>query len=81
MPLVEKYRPFDLEDIVSHKDIISTCTFSFSILVKKFVEQRRLPHLLFHGPPGTGKTSSILALSKKIYGKNFRSMTLEVEKF
>jgi DNA polymerase III delta prime subunit len=28
----------------------------------------KMPHLLFHGPPGTGKTSSILAFSKEIFG-------------
>jgi hypothetical protein len=26
-------------------------------IVKKFVDTKKMPHLLFHGPPGTGKTS------------------------
>lgn len=38
-----------------------------------------MPHLLFHGPPGTGKTSCILAIAKRLYGpKNYKNMTLEL---
>lgn len=49
------------------------------ILVDKFVQENRLPHLLFYGPPGTGKTSTILAVAKQIYSpKEFNSMVLEV---
>jgi replication factor C subunit 3/5 len=46
LPWVEKYRPADLDDLVSHKDIITT--------IKRFMDQDKLPHLLFYGPPGTG---------------------------
>lgn len=34
--------------------------------------------MLFYGPPGTGKTSTITALAKEIYGKNYRNMVLEL---
>lgn len=34
--------------------------------------------MLFYGPPGTGKTSTILALAKEMYGKDFKSMVLEL---
>lgn len=38
-----------------------------------------LPHLLFHGPPGTGKTSAILALSRELFGdERFRERVLEL---
>lgn len=47
LPWVEKFRPQDLNDLVSHQDIIST--------IKRFMDQQKLPHLLFYGPPGTGK--------------------------
>ncbi|XP_064612888.1 replication factor C subunit 5-like [Liolophura sinensis] len=71
LPWVEKYRPKSLDDLISHKDIIST--------IRKFVSQDRLPHLLFYGPPGTGKTSTILAVAKQIYTpKEFNSMVLEL---
>lgn len=31
----------------------------------------QLPHLLFYGPAGTGKTSAIIALSKELFGPKF----------
>ncbi|CAI2375344.1 unnamed protein product [Moneuplotes crassus] len=70
LPFVEKYRPDSLDDIISHTEIIDT--------VCKFVDERKLPHLLFHGPPGTGKTSCILAIAKKMYGKHYHNMILEL---
>ena len=71
LPWVEKYRPKTLDDLISHKDIVTT--------IDKFVQQNRLPHLLFYGPPGTGKTSTILAVAKQIYSpKEFNSMVLEL---
>ena len=38
-----------------------------------------MPHLLFHGPPGTGKTSCMIAIAKELYGpKAYKNMTLEL---
>lgn len=71
LPWVEKYRPKSLEDLISHKDIIST--------IQRFISEDRLPHLLFYGPPGTGKTSTILAVARQLYSeKEFNSMVLEL---
>ncbi|KAK3587235.1 hypothetical protein CHS0354_030422 [Potamilus streckersoni] len=71
LPWIERYRPKQLGDLISHKDIIST--------ISKFISQNRLPHLLFYGPPGTGKTSTILAVAKQIYSpQEFHSMVLEL---
>lgn len=70
LPLIEKYRPTSLNEIVSHEDILST--------INLFVERKTIPHFLFHGPPGTGKTSCILALAHQLYGDTYKSMTLEL---
>jgi replication factor C subunit 3/5 len=70
LPWVEKYRPQGLEDIISNKDIIDT--------INKFVDANRLPHLLLHGPPGTGKTTTIQAMARKIYGPQYNSMVLQL---
>lgn len=71
LPWVEKYRPKCLEDLISHKDIITT--------IQRFISEDKLPHLLFYGPPGTGKTSTILAVAKQLYAaKEFQSMVLEL---
>ncbi|XP_037337979.2 replication factor C subunit 5 isoform X1 [Pungitius pungitius] len=71
LPWVEKYRPQKLDDLISHKDILST--------IQRFISEEKLPHLLFYGPPGTGKTSTILACAKQLYKeKEFNSMVLEL---
>ncbi|XP_023813987.1 replication factor C subunit 5 isoform X1 [Oryzias latipes] len=71
LPWVEKYRPQKLDDLISHRDILST--------IQRFVREDRLPHLLLYGPPGTGKTSTILACARQLYkDKEFNSMVLEL---
>ncbi|KRZ28477.1 Replication factor C subunit 5 [Trichinella pseudospiralis] len=71
LPWVEKYRPSKLEELISHKDILET--------IGRFINEDRLPHLLFYGPPGTGKTSTILACARQLYEKNqLKSMVLEL---
>jgi len=34
--------------------------------------------LLFYGPPGTGKTSTIVAVAREMFGKDFKSMVMEL---
>eukprot|EP00917_Polyrhabdina_sp_WS-2016_P009651 GHVP01021314.1.p1 GENE.GHVP01021314.1~~GHVP01021314.1.p1 ORF type:complete len:350 (-),score=56.02 GHVP01021314.1:126-1175(-) len=70
LPWVEKYRPNTLDEIVSHTDPIAT--------IKKFVENGQLPHLLLHGPPGTGKTSTVQALGTLLHGQQKAQMILEL---
>lgn len=70
LPLIEKYRPRTLKDMVSHEEILKT--------INTFVEKKSIPHFLFHGPPGTGKTSCILSIARMMYGDNFKKMTLEL---
>lgn len=31
----------------------------------------KIPHLLFYGPAGTGKTSAVIAMAKEIFGLGF----------
>jgi replication factor C small subunit len=66
----EKYRPRTLDDIVNQKDIIER--------LKKFVKEKNMPHLLFSGPSGTGKTTAALALVHDLYGDNYRQYFLEL---
>jgi replication factor C small subunit len=67
---VEKYRPQTLEDIVNQKEIVSR--------LKTFVAEKNLPHLLLVGPAGVGKTTSILALARDLYGASYRNFILEL---
>ena len=60
-PWVEKYRPRRLDEIVNQKAIIER--------LKQFVNDISMPHLIFAGPAGTGKTTSALAMVRDLYGK------------
>ena len=40
------------------------------MVLEKSIEIGNLPHLLFHGGSGTGKTSTVLALAMQLYGPN-----------
>jgi replication factor C small subunit len=57
-PFVEKYRPKHLIDVVGQTKIVGR--------LQKFVEDATMPHLIFAGPAGTGKTTSALALVRDI---------------
>jgi replication factor C subunit 3/5 len=81
VPFVEKYRPENLDRIISHVEIVKTSKYLkllTHLVVRKFIESKKLPHLLFHGPPGTGKTSCMIAIAKELYGSQYRNMTLEL---
>lgn len=53
-PWVEKYRPRKLDDVVGQTEIVKR--------LKVFIGDKSMPHLLFAGPAGTGKTTSAMAL-------------------
>ncbi len=66
----EKYRPRSLDDIVDQEEVVTR--------LKKFVEERNMPHLLFVGPPGTGKTTAAHALAHDLFGENYQQYMLEL---
>lgn len=68
---VEKYRPQRLSDIFDQVQVVSR----LEVLVKR---PNEMPHLLFSGPPGTGKTTTALCLAYEIMGEAWRDYTLEL---
>ena len=68
---VEKYRPIRLDDIVNQKDIVE----SLKNLMK---EPAEMPHLLFTGPAGVGKTTTALCMSRLLLGEDWKRDTLEL---
>ncbi len=67
---VEKYRPEKLSEIVGHDEVVSR--------LQSFVEKKSLPHLLFAGPAGTGKTSAALCIARELFGDGWRQNLLEL---
>ena len=68
---VEKYRPQKITDLVNQKEIVGSLTS----LLKNVSE---IPHLLFSGSAGVGKTTLAICLCRQILGDNWKEYTLEL---
>ena len=68
---VEKYRPKKISEVVNQKDIKG----SLQALLKN---QQEMPHLLFSGSAGVGKTTMAICLSQEILGDRWKDYTLEL---
>jgi len=66
----EKYRPSTFEDIKGQKEIIERA--------KAFVRQQNMPHLMFAGPAGTGKSTLALVIAKQLFGDSWKANYLEL---
>ena len=66
----EKYRPSNFEEIKGQKEIVEK--------IKAFVESKNMPHLMFSGPAGVGKTTLSLVIAKQLFVDNWRENTLEL---
>ena len=70
LPWIEKYRPRRVQDVAHQQHVTKTLQAS--------LDNGSLPHLLFYGAPGTGKTSTALALAKQMFGEYYKERTLEL---
>ena len=68
---VEKYRPSKLSEVVNQKDIIG----SIEALLKNPGE---MPHLLFSGSAGVGKTTTALCIARQVLGEYLKDNLLEL---
>ena len=70
-PWVDKYRPVKLSDVVYQTDVTK--------MLNEVLKTGNMPHLLFYGTPGTGKTSTILATAMELFGPNkYRERVIEL---
>lgn len=66
----EKYRPSKLSEVINQKHVVER--------LKVFVKDKNIPHMLFAGPAGTGKTTSALALACELYKSAWKQNILEL---
>ncbi len=67
----EKYRPLKIDDVVNQRAVVDR-------LKSLLKSPGDMPHLLFAGPPGTGKTTTALCIARNIMGDYWRDFTLEL---
>jgi replication factor C small subunit len=67
---VEKHRPQSVHEIRGQLPVVQRLTI--------YSENKEFPHLLFAGPPGTGKTTAAMALTKDVFGEDYRQNLLEM---
>src|SRR3989344_1023440 len=66
----EKYRPKKLKEMTGQKDIIER--------LQTFVKNKNIPHCMFAGPAGCGKTTAALCVAYELYGDRWKSNVLEL---
>lgn len=66
----EKYRPKSFSEIKGQQEVVKR--------VKAFVDQKNMPHLLFTGPAGVGKTTLSLVVARQLFGEEYRQNFLEL---
>ena len=66
----EKYRPSKLSEVINQKHVVER--------LKVFVKEKNIPHMLFAGPAGTGKTTCALVIANELYKDAWRQNVLEL---
>ena len=66
----EKYRPSRFEEVVGQQEVLKR--------VRSLVQAMNIPHLLFAGPAGTGKSTLALIVVKSLFGDKWKENYLEL---
>ncbi|MEM4205632.1 MAG: AAA family ATPase, partial [Candidatus Anstonellales archaeon] len=70
IPWIEKYRPKTVDELLGSESIKE--------LINGFIRRKDIPHLLFAGPPSTGKTTTALILARAFYNDKLSGNFLEL---
>ena len=66
----EKYRPKKLSEMINQKHVVER--------LKAFVKEGSVPHMIFSGPAGVGKTTAAICIANELYGEHWRQNVLEM---
>ena len=66
----EKYRPKSFSEVKGQRDVVKR--------VIAFVKLKNMPHQLYAGPAGVGKSSLALVVAKQLFGESWRENFLEL---
>src|ERR671933_835019 len=66
----EKYRPKKLTEVVDQKEIVKS--------ISNLIKSPDIPHMLFSGPAGVGKTTTGLCIAGELLGDEWKKNTLEL---
>ena len=67
---VERHRPSSVREMKGQRAVVDR--------LRAYADSGTFPHLMFAGPPGTGKTTAALALTRDVFGEGYRSNLLEM---
>ena len=70
IPFIEKYRPKNFNDLI--------LPLQMQYKITNMIKTNNMHNIIITGSPGTGKTSTILCLARKILGKNYKDLLLEL---
>ena len=65
---LQKYNPNNIDDIIGQKNIVS--------ILKGYINNKNIPHLMFAGDPGIGKTTAATVIAKELFGNGWESNTI-----
>lgn len=70
IPWIEKYRPRNIDELFVNSNIKE--------LIKKYIKNKSVPNIIFSGPPGIGKTSTVYLIARSLLGDKYNQGVLEL---